>query len=174
MRSAMFVFAVESAAAVVETTVAFDVTAEVADVKVDCATAKDDCAADTPEFVARAEVNVDCAAVTRLVAEVAVLTRPEVSAVAEFEATKAVDCVVDATTKRLEAAVVADVAVVTAVDSTDWFAKAVASAVDNVASNAVFAAELRARIEAAVDAAVEVAVTAETFVDVCVLTLVVV
>jgi hypothetical protein len=103
-----------------------------------------------------------------------VLTRPEVSAVAEFEDTKAVDCVVDATTKRLEAAVVADVAVVTAVASTDWFAKAVASAVDNVASNAVFAAVLRARTDAAVEAAAAVAVTAETFVDVCVLTLVVV
>ncbi len=52
-------FAVVRAAAVVDTTVAFDVTAEVADVKVDCATVKADCAAETPEFVARAEVNVD-------------------------------------------------------------------------------------------------------------------
>jgi len=91
-----------------------------------------------------------------------VLTRPEVSAVAEFADDKAVDCVVDATTKRLEATVVAEFAVVTAVANTDWFAKAVASAVDNVASKALFAAELRARTDAAVDAAVEVAVTAET------------
>ena len=109
-----------------------------------------------------------------MVADVAVLTRPEVSAVAEFEATKAVDCVVDATTKRLDVEVTVLAVVETAVASTDWFAKAVASAVDNVASNAVFAAVLRARTDAAVDAAAAVAVTAETFVDVCVLTRVVV
>ena len=102
------------------------------------------------------------------------LTRPEVSAVAEFADDKAVDAVVDATTKRLDVAVTALFAVETAVDSTDWFAKAVASAVDNVASKAVFAAVLRARTDAAVDAAVDVAVTAETFVDVCALTRVVV
>ena len=83
-------------------------------------------------------------------------------------------CVVDATTKRLDVAVTALAVVETAVASTDWFAKAVASAVDNVASKAVFAAVLRARTDAAVDAAVEVAVTAETFVDACVLTLAVV
>jgi hypothetical protein len=97
-----------------------------------------------------------------------------VSAVAEFADTKAVDCVVDATTKRLDVEVTVLAAVVTAVANTDWFAKAVASAVDNVASKAVFAAVLRARTDAAVDAAVEVAVTAETFVDACVLTFVVV
>jgi len=99
-----------------------------------------------------------------------VLTRPEVSAVAEFADDKAVDWVVEATTKRLEATVVVEFAVVTAVANTDWFAKAVASAVDNVASKAVFAAELRARTDAAVDAAVEVAVTAEAVVEAVVLT----
>jgi hypothetical protein len=65
-------------------------------------------------------------------------------------------------------------AVDTAVDSTDWFAKAVASAVDNVASKAVFAAELRARTDADVDAVAAVAVTADAFVDACVLTFVVI
>ena len=45
-------FAVESAAAVVETTVAFDVTAEVAVDKTACADAKVDVAAETPVFVA--------------------------------------------------------------------------------------------------------------------------
>jgi hypothetical protein len=97
-----------------------------------------------------------------------------VSAVAEFADDKAVDCVVDATTKRLEATVVAEFAVVTAVANTDWFAKAVASAVDNVASKAVFAAELRARTDADVDAVAAVAVTADALVDACVLTFVVV
>jgi hypothetical protein len=97
-----------------------------------------------------------------------------VSAVAEFADDKAVDCAVDATAKRLEAAEVAVVAVEAAVASTDWFAKAVASAVDNVASKAVFAAELRARTDAAVEAVADVAVTADTFVEACVLTRVVV
>jgi hypothetical protein len=97
-----------------------------------------------------------------------------VSAVAEFADDKAVDCVVDATTKRLDDAVTVLVAVVTAVDSTDWFAKAVASAVDSVASKAVFAAELRARTDADVDAVAAVVDTAATFVDACVLTRVVV
>ena len=105
---------------------------------------------------------------------VTVLTRPEVSAVAELADDKAVDCAVDATTNRLDVEVTVLVAVVTAVANTDWFAKAVASAVDNVASNAVFAAVFLARVDAAVEAAVAVAVTAETFVDVCVLTLAVV
>lgn len=105
---------------------------------------------------------------------VTVLTRPEVSAVAELAAVKADDCAVDATTKRLEATVVADVAVITAVASTDWFAKAVASAVDKVASNAVFAAAFLASVDAAVDAAAVVVDTAAVLVDVCVLTFAVV
>ena len=59
LRSATFVFAVESAAAVDETAVAFDVTAVVAITKADCAAVKVDCAAETPVFVARAAVNAD-------------------------------------------------------------------------------------------------------------------
>ena len=59
LRSATLAFAVASAAAVEETTVAFDVTAVVAITKVDCAAAKVDCAAETPVFVARAAVNAD-------------------------------------------------------------------------------------------------------------------
>jgi hypothetical protein len=103
-----------------------------------------------------------------------VLTRPEVAAAAVLAAEKAVDCVVDATTKVLEAKVTVVDVVVTAVANTDWFAKAVASAVDKVASKAVFAAELRARTDADVDAVAAVAVTADAFVDACVLTFVVV
>jgi len=99
-----------------------------------------------------------------------VLTRPEVAAAAVLAAVKAVDCVVDAATKRLDVAVTVLFAVDTAVDSTDWFAKAVASAVDNVASKAVFAAELRARTDADVDAAAAVVDTVATFVDAAVLT----
>jgi hypothetical protein len=52
LRSATLVFAVESAAAVVETTAAFDATAVVATVKADCAAANVDVAAETPVFVA--------------------------------------------------------------------------------------------------------------------------
>ncbi len=92
------------------------------------------------------------------------------SAVAEFAAAKADPCVVDATTKVLDAAVAVDIAVVTAVASTDWFAKAVASAVDNVASNAVFAAAFLASVDAVVDAAAAVVETAATVLAAVVLT----
>ena len=127
-----------------------------------------------PVFAALADARSFCAvktlaaAFTTAVLRVAV--RPE-AAVYELVADVSLDTAVD---KRVDAEVTPLLAVDVAVAKVVWASRAVSSAADRVASKAELAVLVTARRDAAVAAVAAVAVTADTFVDACVLTLVVV